>query len=371
MRLLSIATSLMNESPEILYVDDELNNLLSMKATFRLQYKIHTAINTDEAREILTRNPDIRVIFCDQRMPGETGVEFFASIKNDFPRPIRILLTAYADMETVIDAVNRGHIFRFVRKPWVEEELISSVEEANKFYLATSLLDIRNEELQCAYEELDKFAYSVGHDLRDPLVAIHSALRVSLKFNDVKRIHEVLGHMQTSISKLFVYINNLHDYYLHRRGGLNIGEVDIQALFDYFREFYSIHIENNGIQLDISVQQSEPFRTDEVALKLIIQNLLSNAFKYQRRDNPDKRVSLTATVVDQQISIGVKDNGIGIGEKDVGQVFNLFYRASDQVAGAGFGLYNVKGIVTKLGGKITVDSAPGEGTFFNVVLPGK
>lgn len=361
----------MNESPEILYVDDEPNNLLSMKAAFRLHYKIHTAINTDEARQILADNPDIRVIFCDQRMPGETGVEFLASIKNDFPRPVRILLTAHADMETVIDAVNRGHIFRFVRKPWVEEEIISSVEEANKFYLATSLLDIRNEELQRAYEELDKFAYSVGHDLRDPLVAIHSALRVSLKFDDVERIHEVLEHMQTSISKLFVYINNLHDYYLHRRGGLHIGEVDFQALFEYFKEFYSIHIENNGIELAVSCQQDVPFRTDEAALKLIIQNLLSNAFKYQQRDNPNKRVELTATVSDNQVVIGVKDNGIGIGEKDLGQIFNLFYRASDQVAGAGFGLYNVKGIITKLGGKICVDSAKGEGTFFTVTLPGK
>lgn len=361
----------MNESPEILYIDDEPNNLLSMKAAFRLHYKIHTAIDTAEARKILEANPDIRVIFCDQRMPGETGVEFLASIKKDFPRPVRILLTAHADMETVIDAVNRGHIFRFVRKPWVEEELLSSIEEANKFYLATSLLDVRNEELQRAYEELDKFAYSVGHDLRDPLVAIHSALRVSLKFDDIKRVHEVLEHMQTSISKLFSYINNLHDYYLHRRGGLNIGEVDFQALFEYFRDFYRIHIENNGIELVVSSQQDSTFRTDEVALKLIIQNLLSNAFKYQRRDNNHKWVELSAKVADNQVVITVTDNGIGIDQKDLNQIFNLFYRASDQVAGAGFGLYNVKGIITKLGGKIAVDSTKGQGTTFTVTLPGK
>lgn len=361
----------MNETPEILYIDDESNNLLSMKAAFRFHYKIYTAINTDEARKILSEHPTIRVIFCDQRMPGETGIEFLSKIRKDFPRPVRILLTAHADMETVIEAVNRGHIFRFVRKPWVEEEIISSVEEANKFYIATSLLDVRNEELQKAYDELDKFAYSVGHDLRDPLIAMHSTVRLSLRFDDVKRIHEILGHMQTSMSKLFVYINNLHDYYLQRRGGLHIADVDFQALFDYFRDFYNIHIENNNIRLIVTCVQHEVFRTDEVALKLIIQNLLSNAFKYQRRDSDEKKVELSAEVGGNRAVIRVKDNGIGIDKKDLDQIFKLFFRVNDQTAGAGFGLYNVKSIVSKLQGEIAVDSTRGEGTTFTVTLPCK
>lgn len=361
----------MNEKPEILYVDDEPNNLLSMKAAFRFHYKIHTAINTDEARSILSEHPDIRVVFCDQRMPGETGVDFLSHIKKEFPRPVRILITAHADMETVIGAVNKGHIFRFVRKPWVEEEIISSVEEANKFYIATSLLDIRNEELQKAYEELDKFAYSVSHDLRDPLVVMHSAIRLSLKLEDVKRIHEILEQMQAATSKLFTYINSLHDYYLQRRGGLNIGDVDFQVLCDYFKDFYNLHADSDNVQFTVLCEQGEMFRTDEVALKLIIHNLLSNAFKYQRLERVDKEVELTVTVVENQAVIRVADNGIGIDQKDMDQIFNLFFRASDQGSGAGFGLYNVKGVVSKLGGKINVESGRENGTAFTVTLPGK
>lgn len=361
----------MDEKPEILYVDDEPNNLLSMKAAFRFHYKIHTAINTEEARKILSEHPDIRVVFCDQRMPGETGVEFLSHIKKEFPRPVRILITAYADMETVVGAVNKGHIFRFVRKPWVEEEIISSVEEANKFYITTSLLDIRNEELQKAYDELDKFAYSVSHDLRDPLVVMHSAIRLSLKLDDAQRIHEILDQMQTAISKLFTYINSLHDYYLQRRGGLNIGDVDFHTLFDYFRDFYNLHVENDNVQLTISCTQDEPFRTDEVALKLIIHNLLSNAFKYQHEGSEDKQINLTADVSGNQAVIRVSDNGIGIDQKDMDQIFNLFYRASEQGGGAGFGLYNVKGVVSKLGGKINVESVREKGTTFIVTLPSK
>src|SRR5690606_3301879 len=196
----------MLQSPEILYIDDEANNLISFKATFRYRYPVHTAINTDEAREILRLNPNIRVIFCDQRMPGETGIEFLHQVKHEFPLPVRILLTAYADLDTVVGAVNKGHIFRFVRKPWVEEEIISSVEEANKFFVTNSVLALRNEELQKAYDELDKFAYSVSHDLRDPLIGVLSAIKLGLEFDSVERIHEILGLMESSILKLNAYI---------------------------------------------------------------------------------------------------------------------------------------------------------------------
>src|SRR5690606_23380739 len=173
----------MQKELEVLYIDDEINNLVGFKANFRYSYVVHTASSTTEAQEILATNPNIRVIFCDQRMPGELGIDFLHRIKKEFPRPIRILLTAYADMETVIDAVNKGHIFRFVRKPWQEEDIISSIQEANKFYIASALLDIRNEELQKAYDELDTFAYSVSHDLRDPLSGVQSAIKLALEFD--------------------------------------------------------------------------------------------------------------------------------------------------------------------------------------------
>ncbi len=361
----------MHKSPEILYIDDEANNLISFKATFRYRYQVYTAINTGEAREILKANPGIRVIFCDQRMPGEMGIEFLNQIKHDFPRPVRILLTAYADMETVVDAVNKGHIFRFVRKPWVEEEIISSIEEANKFYVASSMLDIRNEELQKAYDELDKFAYSVSHDLRDPLTGVLSAIKFALEFDSVERIHEILGLMESSILKLNSYINSLHDYYLLKRGELTISDIDFNSLLEYFKDFYGIYIQNNDIKFTVSSTQNEEFKSDEVALKLIIHNLLSNAFKYQRRDGNNKVVDLSATVENGTVTIKVRDTGIGIAEEDIGEIFKLFFRGSDQAEGTGFGLYNVKSALAKLRGEIEVDSDEGEGTTFTVVITSK
>jgi response regulator RpfG family c-di-GMP phosphodiesterase len=106
----------------ILYVDDEINNLNSFKATFRKFYKIYTALSADEGRKILEDNfADIEIIITDQRMPGMTGVEFLTSIIDKYPEPIRILLTGYSDMQAVIDAVNKGHIYHYISKPWEEQ----------------------------------------------------------------------------------------------------------------------------------------------------------------------------------------------------------------------------------------------------------
>lgn len=361
----------MHQSPEILYIDDETNNLISFKAAFRYRYSIYTATDTDEARDILRLNPDIRVIFCDQRMPGEMGIDFLHQMKQDFPRPVRILLTAYADMETVVDAVNKGHIFRFVRKPWVEEEIISSIEEANKFYIANSMLDIRNEELQQAYDELDKFAYSVSHDLRDPLTGVLSAIKLALEFDSVDRIHEILGLMESSILKLNSYINSLHDYYLLKRGELTISDIDFGVLCEYFKDFYRIYTQNNNIEFVVSSFQKEEFKSDEVALKLILHNLLSNAFKYQKKDNNSKSVVLSVMVDNNIATIQVSDTGIGIAHKDIGEIFKLFFRGSDQAEGTGFGLYNVKSALSKLQGEIEVNSVEGEGTTFKVIIASK
>lgn len=361
----------MLQSPEILYIDDEANNLISFKATFRYRYPVHTAINTDEAREILRLNPNIRVVFCDQRMPGETGIEFLHKIKRDFPLPVRILLTAYADLETVVDAVNNGHIFRFVRKPWVEEEIISSIEEANKFFITDSMLAIRNEELQQAYDELDKFAYSVSHDLRDPLTGILSAIKLGLEFDAVERIHEILALMESSVLRLNTYINNLHDYYLLKRGELTISDIDFGAIFEHLKSYYGIYIQNNNVVFTTNNNQREGFKSDETTLKLILQNLLSNAFKYQKKEGTNKVVELSATVDGGKATICVRDTGIGIAAQDIEDIFKLFFRGSDQADGTGFGLYNVKSALAKLRGEIAVESVEGTGTTFVVTIPSK
>lgn len=361
----------MDKNFEVLYIDDEYNNLVGFKAALRFHYDIHIASNTTDAENILMTNPNIRVIFCDQKMPGENGIDFFSRIKKEFPKPMRILITAFADMDTVIDSINRGHIFRFIKKPWEEAEIISCIEEANKFYVTNSLLDMRNMELQKAYEELDKFAYSVSHDLRDPLAGVLGAIRIALDFKSVEQVHEILNLMKTSIVKHEDYINSLRDYYLLRRGELNLSKIDFNSIFEDILDFYKMYSQNSGVEISFEVDQENTFINDKSILELILHNLVSNAIKYQKLDSLDKWVKLKAETENGHAKITVTDNGIGISESSINDIFRLFFRASDQAEGMGFGLYNVKTAVQKLKGGIEVDSAPENGSKFVVTIPSK
>jgi len=138
----------------ILYVDDEMNNLISFKATFRIKYNVFTAESGADAVKIL-ENSEINIIVTDQRMPNMTGVEFLESILGIYPEPIRILLTGYADMNAVIDAVNKGKIFHYLSKPWNEEELDMTIQRAYEIYNRRQEEKHQTEKLEISNEQLE------------------------------------------------------------------------------------------------------------------------------------------------------------------------------------------------------------------------
>ncbi|WP_293299471.1 response regulator [Pedobacter sp. UBA4863] len=138
----------------ILYVDDEPHNLSAFAATFRRLYKVFTAESAEEGRKILEAE-DIQVIITDQRMPKTTGVEFLASILEEYPEPIRMILTGYTDIDAVIDAINKGQVYRYIQKPWMEEDLRINIDKAIEIYMLrkenrelTAKLLVANQQLE-------------------------------------------------------------------------------------------------------------------------------------------------------------------------------------------------------------------------------
>jgi len=139
---------------KILYVDDEMHNLISFKATFRIKYDVMTAISGEEAIKLLDNN-EIHVIITDQRMPGMTGTEFLESILDRHSDVMRILLTGYADINAVIDAVNKGKIFHYLSKPWNEKELDDTIQRAFELYLKKQDEKEMNEKLAISNDQLE------------------------------------------------------------------------------------------------------------------------------------------------------------------------------------------------------------------------
>ena len=117
----------------VLYVDDEVNNLNSFKASFRRDFEVFTAISAKEGRKILDAN-EIGVIITDHRMPVTTGIEFLESIIPTYPDTIRILLTGFSDINAVMDAINRGHVYKYIVKPWQNDELKMYITNAMEIY---------------------------------------------------------------------------------------------------------------------------------------------------------------------------------------------------------------------------------------------
>jgi response regulator RpfG family c-di-GMP phosphodiesterase len=139
---------------DVLYVDDEENNLVSFKATFRLKYNIAIATSAEAAMKILETKP-AEIIITDQRMPNITGIEFLEKVIEKYPDPIRILLTGYADMNAVIDAVNKGKIFHYLSKPWDEKELDETIKNAYEVYKANKEIKEMNNKLVLSNDQLE------------------------------------------------------------------------------------------------------------------------------------------------------------------------------------------------------------------------
>ncbi len=138
-----------SEKIKVLYVDDEINNLISFKANFRNHYEVHTAESAEEGKKIL-KTSEIHVLITDQKMPVTSGVQFLESIIKVFPFPVRILLTGYTDIETVIEAVNKGQIYRYIMKPFDVKELKVIIESAYDIYQFRR----NNEEALSKYRQL-------------------------------------------------------------------------------------------------------------------------------------------------------------------------------------------------------------------------
>jgi response regulator RpfG family c-di-GMP phosphodiesterase len=126
----------------VLYIDDEPNNIVSFKAAFRRVFNVYSAESAEEGKKVLEQE-EIHVILSDQRMPKTTGIEFFQSILETHPDPIRILITGYTDINAVIDAINLGQVYKYLTKPWIEEEVKTSIRNSFEVYD----LRVKNKEL--------------------------------------------------------------------------------------------------------------------------------------------------------------------------------------------------------------------------------
>lgn len=355
------------ERIRVLYIDDEVNNLQSFKALFRKDFEIFIAESGAEARQILDAEL-MHVIISDQRMPGMTGVEFFESILDKHPHPIRILLTGYTDIQAVVEAINRGQIYRFIDKPWDPQALAVAISNAYDIYHTRYLLREQNVQLKKAYDELDKFVYSASHDLRAPLASVFGLVKVA-QSDDVSKMPEYVRMIETTVHKMDVFVQNIIKYHRSNRLDIEISHIQFEKLLN---EILS-DLHNNKIAQNFNINKKyiEPvfIRSDESRIRIILSNIILNAFKFYDEEQVDRILNVEVNTNHERSLIIIEDNGVGVPEDMQPKIFDMFFRGNHKNAGSGVGLYVANEALKKINGNVKIESTPKIGSRFIIEIP--
>ncbi len=330
----------------ILCVDDEIDNVEALERLFRKKYTVLKATSGKQALEVLDKHPGpLSLIITDQRMPEMTGVEFLEKTLESHPETIRILLTGYTDLESVISAVNKGQIFRYITKPWDPVDLSNTVDHAIDRYALGQELKAKNSELAKALEELksldvakSNFMILINHELKTPLTSIlsFSALLSESKLPDEDKL------MVNRISRSAERLKNLvDDVLLIVRAETNQLKIDVQNVS--FSEFSELPKEVvnllNQKQINVINHISPDGVLADVRLvKQIMQRLIHNAAKFCQ-DGSDIEVHV---VPDGQLArFSVTNRGPHLSSKVIDKIMKPFYIDEDVMhhsSGTGLGL---------------------------------
>ncbi len=349
----------------VLYIDDEENNLQAFRASFRRQYEIYTAISAAEGLLIL-QNVDIHVIIADQKMPNTTGVEFFKGVVKTHPDPIRILLTGYTDIEALADAINHGDVYRYITKPWNDLELHNSIKNAYDAYKGR--MDLRNKmtELEKTNDELNRFIYSISHELRAPLVSVIGIINLVKMEGLYDSSGEYWGLIETCSNKLDYYIQKTLQYYKNTKDVPDHSEINFGLII---QELIDLHTySDKDTKFNVVINQNVKFISDAFRIEVILSNLISNAIKYQKTNEPNKTVNIEVDVNEHKASININDNGMGILKEHLEKIFMQFFKGKMH-HGSGLGLFIVKEALDKINGTINVSSNIEDGTTFKITIP--
>ncbi|MFA0961305.1 ATP-binding protein [Roseivirga sp. BDSF3-8] len=225
------------------------------------------------------------------------------------------------------------------------------------------------EELQKVNFELDNFVYHASHDLRSPLRSILGLIHLLRSETDPSGREKIIEMIEGSIHRLDSLVVDLLS--ISRNNRVNDPKVSINFLTEINNTLTSFYTAEEGPMPEILTRVYQPyeFRSDLTRIRIVMNNIISNAIKYRSREKDYTYVEIVVKVEKEKVTITVSDNGEGISEEKLENIFEMFYRASESSEGSGLGLYIVKNVIDKMKGDIKVESKVSEGTRFTVVLP--
>jgi len=377
----------------ILYVDDEEKSLKYFTRAFTDQFRILTAVNAQEGLKLLEAHKDeIGLLMTDQRMPGEKGIWLLEKARQLRPRIVRILATAYSDMEAAIAAVNTGAIYKYVTKPWDPPQLENTLKRGLEFFMVQRERDqllrekmsvLHNMMIADRIVSLGLLAAGLSHHIRNALVAVKTFLDLAPAKMEEEKIDleglrnpdfwkEYYQNVQNQIGRINNMLKDL--WTASEKPTFEFGDkVQLRQVVTDTVAQLKDSLAAKNIQVDNTISDSLPvlnvdkpkfYRLFELLMKDEIASLPAGS-----------KVTLSATSLNSApagkdaIQVQVSDNGPGLPKEALRLVFDPFVVRSDTPTEYGIHLMACYFIVHHHGGRIDARSQEGQGTTFTLRLP--
>lgn len=371
----------------ILYVDDEEKSLKYFTMAFGDQFRIFTAPNAEKGFKIFQENQDeIAILVTDQRMPGEKGVQLLERVRQVRPRVIRMLATAYSDIEAAIAAVNTGAIYKYIHKPWDVPQLEVTLKRALEFFMVQMERDsLLREKLSVLQNiiitdriiSLGILAAGLGHHVRNSLVAVRTFLdlapaKLREENVDLESLRnpnywrEFYDHVQSQIRRIVEMLNELGAV-TEKPKPIFKDRIRVREVVEAASCRNKNELEAKKILVDNQVPESIALTVDGKKFQRLFDLLLK-----------DEAISLpenSAVIVKAEtaspaaVKIEICDNGPGLPNDDLRSVFNPFFVRKDNPQEFGINLMTCYFLVYHHGGSIEVQTAPGGGSVFTITFP--
>jgi signal transduction histidine kinase len=371
----------MKELLHLLVVDDELGMRLSVERALRnyttwfedieaeVAYRIDKAETGEEALDLMERDP-VDILLLDYKLPGISGMDVLQTLSERKAETLVVMITAYANLETAVAATKSG-AFDFLAKPFTPDELKAAVHKTSKHHMVQrAARKLAEERRQIRFEFLSVLA----HELKSPLAAVEGNLRILQDRSLGERIEDydhLVSRSMLRLDGMRKLIMDLLDLTRIESGQKrrDLALVDVAQVAAQVLEAHQALAAERRISYHFSPDGPALINADAGELEIMFNNLVSNAIKY----NVDGgSVSITLTQDQETVSIAVSDTGIGMSAEEMGRLFGEFARIKNEktrnILGSGLGLSILRRLSALYGGHVKVQSSPGEGSTFTVLL---
>ncbi len=377
----------------ILYVDDEEKSLKNFTRAFEDQFRILTAVSAQEGLKLLEAHKDeIGLLMTDQRMPGEKGVWLLERARQLRPQIIRILATAFADMDAAVAAVNTGAIYKYVTKPWDPPQLESTLKRGLEFFLVQRERDqllrekmsvLHNMMIADRLVSLGLLAAGLSHHIRNALVAVKTFLDLApakleeekLEVNGLRNPDfwkEYYQNVQGQIERINNMLKDL--WTASEKPPFEFADrVDLHTVITDTVARLTEPLQAKAITVDNQIPKGLPqLNVDKPKFLRLFELLIKDELASLPRAS---RIRFSAALAPgqpadkQTIQVQVSDNGPGLPKEALRLVFDPFVVRSDSPMEYGIHLMACYFIVHHHGGRIDARSEDGQGTTFTLTLP--